>query len=56
MEADLKSQIKKLQRMRDQIKTWIASSEVKDKSPLLEKRREIEKVQLFTSISLVARP
>lgn len=35
-EADLKKEIKKLQRYRDQIKTWIQSSEIKDKkvSPL----------------------
>ncbi|KAK4272302.1 hypothetical protein QN277_020877 [Acacia crassicarpa] len=30
-EADLKKEIKKLQRHRDQIKTWIQSSEIKDK-------------------------
>ncbi|CAN8300462.1 unnamed protein product [Cochlearia groenlandica] len=30
-EADLKKEIKKLQRSRDQIKTWIQSSEIKDK-------------------------
>ncbi|XP_065899735.1 CCR4-NOT transcription complex subunit 3-like [Dysidea avara] len=41
-EADLKKEIKKLQRLRDQIKTWIASSEIKDKSPLVEHRKLIE--------------
>ncbi|XP_024023499.1 CCR4-NOT transcription complex subunit 3 isoform X4 [Morus notabilis] len=30
-ESDLKKEIKKLQRYRDQIKTWIQSSEIKDK-------------------------
>ncbi|KAL2944277.1 CCR4-NOT transcription complex subunit 3 [Bienertia sinuspersici] len=30
-EADLKKEIEKLQRYRDQIKTWIQSSEIKDK-------------------------
>uniref|UniRef100_A0A1D1Y9W6 CCR4-NOT transcription complex subunit 3 n=1 Tax=Anthurium amnicola TaxID=1678845 RepID=A0A1D1Y9W6_9ARAE len=30
-EADLKKEIKKLQRYRDQIKSWIQSSEIKDK-------------------------
>ncbi|GMN68521.1 hypothetical protein TIFTF001_037576 [Ficus carica] len=30
-EADLKKEIKKLQPYRDQIKTWIQSSEIKDK-------------------------
>lgn len=42
-ESDLKKEIKKLQRYRDQIKTWIQSSEVKDKKPLLDARRNIEK-------------
>ncbi|KAI9328723.1 Not1 N-terminal domain, CCR4-Not complex component-domain-containing protein [Obelidium mucronatum] len=42
LEADLKKEIKKLQRFRDQIKTWIGSSEIKDKTPLLENRRLIE--------------
>ncbi|XP_039488305.1 CCR4-NOT transcription complex subunit 3 isoform X2 [Drosophila santomea] len=41
-EADLKKEIKKLQRLRDQIKSWIASAEIKDKSSLLENRRLIE--------------
>lgn len=41
-EMDLKKEIKKLQRLRDQIKTWIGSSEVKDKDALLEARKLIE--------------
>ncbi|PPQ75538.1 LOW QUALITY PROTEIN: hypothetical protein CVT26_012528 [Gymnopilus dilepis] len=41
-ELDLKTQIKKLQRLRDQIKTWVASNDIKDKSALLENRRLIE--------------
>ncbi|GFY55315.1 CCR4-NOT transcription complex subunit 3 [Trichonephila inaurata madagascariensis] len=41
-EADLKKEIKKLQRLRDQIKTWMASSEIKDKRILLENRKLIE--------------
>jgi CCR4-NOT transcription complex subunit 3 len=41
-EMDLKKEIKKLQRHRDQIKTWISGSEVKDKEPLLDARRLIE--------------
>lgn len=44
-EADLKKEIKKLQRLRDQIKSWIASAEIKDKSSLLENRRLIETVK-----------
>jgi len=41
-EQDLKKEIKKLQRLRDQIKTWCASSEVKDKRTLLDDRKIIE--------------
>ncbi|KAG1676032.1 CCR4-NOT transcription complex subunit 3 [Nymphon striatum] len=41
-EADLKKEIKKLQRLRDQIKTWLASSEIKDKKMLIENRKLIE--------------
>ncbi|KAF5397970.1 CCR4-NOT transcription complex subunit 3 [Paragonimus heterotremus] len=41
-EGDLKKEIKKLQRLRDQIKTWLTANEVKDKRPLLEVRKEIE--------------
>ncbi|EEZ99732.2 CCR4-NOT transcription complex subunit 3 isoform X1 [Tribolium castaneum] len=41
-EADLKKEIKKLQRLRDQIKSWIASAEIKDKSVLMENRKLIE--------------
>lgn len=46
-EGDLKKEIKKLQRLRDQIKSWIASAEIKDKSALLENRRLIETVRLL---------
>ncbi|XP_011034351.1 PREDICTED: general negative regulator of transcription subunit 3 isoform X2 [Populus euphratica] len=49
-EADLKKEIKKLQRYRDQIKTWIQSSEIKDKKvsasyeqALVDARKTIEK-------------
>jgi len=41
-EMDLKKEIKKLQRLRDQIKTWIGGTEVKDKEPLIEARKLIE--------------
>ncbi|CAK9301009.1 unnamed protein product [Gordionus sp. m RMFG-2023] len=41
-ETDLKKEIKKLQRLRDQIKTWTASSDIKDKRQLQENRRIIE--------------
>lgn len=45
-DADLKKEIKKLQRLRDQIKSWIASGEIKDKSTLLDYRKLIETVSL----------
>jgi CCR4-NOT transcription complex subunit 3 len=45
LEDNLKREIKKLQRFRDDIKTWAAGNEVKDKGPLLEQRKRIEKVQ-----------
>jgi len=41
-ELDLKKEIKKLQRLRDQIKTWIGSSDVKDKDALVDARKLIE--------------
>jgi len=41
-EVDLKKEIKKLQRLRDQIKTWIGSSDVKDKDALIDARKLIE--------------
>lgn len=33
-----------LQRLRDQIKTWVASNEIKDKRQLIENRKLIETV------------
>ncbi|TVY28412.1 General negative regulator of transcription subunit [Lachnellula hyalina] len=42
LEDNLKREIKKLQRLRDQIKTWAASNDVKDKGPLMDKRKLIE--------------
>ncbi len=45
LEDNLKREIKKLQRLRDQIKTWAASNDVKDKSPLMENRKLIETVR-----------
>ncbi|CAD5122859.1 DgyrCDS11261 [Dimorphilus gyrociliatus] len=41
-EADLKKEIKKLQRLRDQIKSWLTSNDIKDKRQLQEYRRLIE--------------
>lgn len=45
-EGDLKKEIKKLQRLRDQIKIWQALDEIKDKNPLNEARKSIELVTL----------
>ncbi|CAG8694226.1 3997_t:CDS:2, partial [Ambispora leptoticha] len=42
LEQDLKKEIKKLQRHRDQIKTWISSNDIKDKRALLDNRKLIE--------------
>ena len=41
-EGDLKKEIKKLQRLRDQVKTWAGSNDVKDKKILLDYRKLIE--------------
>lgn len=38
----MKKEIKKLQRLRDQIKSWLTSNEIKDKRQLQEYRRLIE--------------
>ena len=53
LETDLKTQIKKLQRLRDQIKTWVASNDIKDKSALLDNRKLIETVS--TPFALASR-
>ncbi|KAJ3225101.1 general negative regulator of transcription subunit 5 [Clydaea vesicula] len=42
LEGDLKKEIKKLQRYRDQIKGWLQLPEIKDKKPLTENRKLIE--------------
>ncbi|GAB5357566.1 hypothetical protein AAMO2058_000385200 [Amorphochlora amoebiformis] len=42
-EGDLKKEIKKLQRYRDQIKSWASSSEITDKRPLLQARKDVER-------------
>ncbi|RKO97903.1 hypothetical protein CXG81DRAFT_12317 [Caulochytrium protostelioides] len=41
-EGDLKKEIKKLQRYRDNIKTWLSNNDIKDKRVLLENRKLIE--------------
>ncbi|KAJ9646926.1 general negative regulator of transcription subunit 5 [Knufia peltigerae] len=51
LEDNLKKEIKKLQRSRDQIKTWAAGNEIKDKSALLEQRKRIEKcMEIFKAV------
>lgn len=52
MESDLKTMIKKLQRLRDQIKTWLQSNEIKDKKALMDNRRLIETVSYRASFEL----
>ncbi|ODQ59252.1 hypothetical protein WICANDRAFT_84865 [Wickerhamomyces anomalus NRRL Y-366-8] len=42
LESDLKREIKKLQKLREQIKVWQTQNEVKDKDKLLEYRRLVE--------------
>mmetsp|Transcript_6052 Transcript_6052/g.7397 ORF Transcript_6052/g.7397 Transcript_6052/m.7397 type:complete len:603 (-) Transcript_6052:9041-10849(-) len=43
LESDLKKEIKKLQRLRDQLKTWISDTSIKlDKSLIQENRTKIE--------------
>ena len=50
-EQELKKEIKKLQRLRDQIKAWISSTEIKDKKSLQEARKNIEQVNIGTQMS-----
>ncbi|XP_049851019.1 uncharacterized protein LOC126324547 isoform X2 [Schistocerca gregaria] len=42
LETDLKREIKKLQKLRDQIKCWMSNSEIKNKDPLLDSRKKVE--------------
>mmetsp|Transcript_4343 Transcript_4343/g.4776 ORF Transcript_4343/g.4776 Transcript_4343/m.4776 type:complete len:514 (+) Transcript_4343:119-1660(+) len=42
-ESNLKRDIKKLQRMRDQLKLWISSGDVRNKTPLQEAKKLIER-------------
>ncbi|PNW84264.1 hypothetical protein CHLRE_04g227350v5 [Chlamydomonas reinhardtii] len=43
LEGELKKEIKKLQRLREQIKGWIAGADIKDKQPLIDARKSIER-------------
>lgn len=42
-ESNLKAELKKLQKYREQIKSWIGNSDVKDTSELMETKRDIER-------------
>jgi CCR4-NOT transcription complex subunit 3 len=55
LEDALKKEIKKLQRLRDQIKTWAQSNEIKDKKPLLEHRKLIETVRIPSYLTISSR-
>jgi CCR4-NOT transcription complex subunit 3 len=48
LEGDLKKEIKKLQRYRDQIKSWASSNDIKDKRPLQDSRKLIETVTIMS--------
>ena len=50
LEDALKKEIKKLQRSRDKIKGWASQNDIKDKKPLMDKRKNIETVCLHPSI------
>ncbi|KAF2634238.1 CCR4-NOT transcription complex [Massarina eburnea CBS 473.64] len=51
LEESLKKEIKKLQRSRDQIKTWATMGEIKDKKPLLDNRKLIEsRMEMFKAV------
>ncbi|KAG5457590.1 MAG: Not1 N-terminal domain, CCR4-Not complex component-domain-containing protein [Olpidium bornovanus] len=55
-DQDLKKEIKKLQRLRDQIRTWIGSNDVKDKRALIENRKLIETVCMRLAFKLIFAP
>lgn len=54
LEDNLKKEIKKLQRLRDNIKNWVANSDIKDKGPLMDQRKIIETVGLLYQSDLMA--
>jgi len=51
-ELELKKEIKKLQRYRDQIKSWLSLNEIKDKRALTENRKLIKNIYLYIYIFL----
>lgn len=48
-EEVLKKLIKKLQKDRDSIKSWMGQGDIKDKAPLMDKRKLIETVRTNSS-------
>jgi CCR4-NOT transcription complex subunit 3 len=48
-ENDMKKEIKKLQRLREQLKSWISSNEIKNKAPLIDARKRIEAVRVLVN-------
>lgn len=67
LENDLKKEIKKLQRFREQVKNWQTGTEIKDKSQLIDHRKLVEvamekykdvekgsKLKAYSDISLAA--
>ncbi|KAK1068838.1 general negative regulator of transcription subunit 5 [Friedmanniomyces endolithicus] len=51
LEDSLKKEIKKLQRSRDKVKTWATSSEIKNKTPLVDQRKLIEtRMETFKAV------
>ncbi|XP_052622115.1 putative receptor-like protein kinase At5g39000 [Lactuca sativa] len=57
-EADLKKEIKKLKRFRDQINTWIHFSEIKDKQALMDAckiiEQEMERFRIFEETKTIS--
>lgn len=51
LEDQLKREIKKLQRLRDQIKSWASGNDIKDKAPLEQHRKLIESVCRFYTLT-----
>lgn len=50
-ESDLKKEIKKLQRLRDQIKTWSSSNDIKDKTQLIDAKKVMQCSQPYLRLS-----
>lgn len=57
MEIELKKDIKKLQKSREQIRLWLSNNDIKDKDSLNEMRKQIEAVfiDFFKSLYRLSR-